>query len=326
MREEYSLTPEEVAGILKIAKNTVYELIKRGDLVAYRVGRKIRVDPRDVEVYKNQGKKLERPHSSSLPSYEPSNEPHCLQTKVPLKKELVPYHQGLVICGQDILLDILALHIEQHPHGVRTFRSYVGSFDGLIAVYQGKAHMTAIHLWDEDTGTYNIPYVRRLIPGIPMVVIHLACRMQGFYVAKGNPRKIMNWNDLTHPGLRFINREKGCGTRVLLDERLRKLGVDRRLISGYEREEFSHLAVASAVGRGETDVALGNQKASFQVRNIDFVPLQKERYELAIKKEYLEKPPFHAVLEIIQSREFKTELEGLGDYDLAETGRIIAET
>jgi len=322
MREESSLTPEEVAGILKIAKNTVYELIKRGDLAAYRIGRKIRIDPRDVDAYKNQGKKLERPPSDILTSSE-SNPP---QIKVPIKKELAPYHQGLIICGQDILLDILALHIEQHPHGTRTFRSHVGSFDGLADVYRGKAHMTAIHLWDEDTGTYNIPYVRRLLPGIPMIIIHLACRMQGFYVAKGNPRKIMNWNDLTQPGLRFINREKGCGTRVLLDERLHKLGVDRSLISGYEREAFSHLAVASAVGRGEADVGLGNQKASYQVRNIDFVPLQKERYELAIKKEYLETPPFQAVLEILQSSEFKKGLEGLGDYDLTETGRIIAET
>lgn len=321
MKEGASLTPEDVAGILKIAKNTVYELIKRGELPAYRVGRKIRVDLRDVEAYKNQGKKLERPHLSTLPSYEP----HPLQMKVPVKKELAPYYQGLVICGQDILLDILALHIEQHPHGVRTFRSYVGSFDGLTAVYQGKAHMTAIHLWDEDTGIYNIPYVRRLIPGIPVVVVHLACRMQGFYVAKGNPKKIMNWDDLTQPGIRFINREKGCGTRVLLDERLRKLGIDRRLISGYEREEFSHLAVASAVGRGEADVALGNQKASFQVRNIDFVPLQKERYELAIKREDLEKPQLQVVLEILRSKEFRTELEGLGDYDLTELGKIVAE-
>ncbi|MCG9966604.1 helix-turn-helix transcriptional regulator [Pelotomaculum terephthalicicum JT] len=318
MREESSLTPEEVASILKIAKNTVYELIKRGDLAAYRIGRKYRVDIRDVETYKNQGKKMERPYSNTLQL----NESHPLQ----MKAQITPCSQGVVICGQDILLDILALHIEQHPHGTRTFRSYIGSFDGLSAVYQGKAHMTAIHLWDEDTGTYNIPYVRRLLPGIPMIIIHLACRMQGFYVAKENPKKIMDWNDLTQPGLRFINREKGSGTRVLLDERLHKLGVDRRLISGYEREEFSHLAVASTVGRGEADVALGNQKASFQVRNIDFVPLQKERYELAIKKEYLEKPLFQAVLEILQSSEFKTEIGGLGDYDLTETGRIIAET
>lgn len=321
MKEESSLTPEEVAGILKIAKNTVYELIKRGDLAAYRIGRKLRVDQRDVEAYKNQGKKLERHSSSTLTS----NEPNSFQTKMPVEQDLAPYYHGLVLCGKDILLDILALHIERHPHGIRTFRSHVGSFDGLTAIYHGMAQMTAIHLWDEDTGTYNIPYVRRLLPGIPMVIIHLACRTQGFYVAKGNPRGIMNWNDLTQPGLRFINREKGSGTRVLLDEQLHKLGVDRRLISGYEREELSHLAVASAVNRGEADVALGNQKASFQVRNIDFVPLQKERYELAIKKECMETPLFQAVLEIIQSSEFKAELEGLGDYDLTETGRIIAE-
>ncbi|OPY58551.1 MAG: PBP superfamily domain protein [Pelotomaculum sp. PtaU1.Bin035] len=321
MKEVASLTPEDVAGILKIAKNTVYELIKRGDLEAYRVGRKIRVDPRDVDAYKNQRKKSGRPRSSTLSS----NEPHPLQMKMPVKKDTANYYQDLVICGQDIILDILALHIERHPYRIGTFRSYVGSFDGLMAVYHGKAHIAAIHLWDEDTGIYNIPYVRRLLPGIPAAVIHLACRTQGFYVAGGNPKKIIHWDDLTRPGIRFINREKGCGTRVLLDERLRKLSVDRRLIAGYEREEFSHLSIASAVARGEADAGLGNQKASFQVRNIDFVPLQKERYELVIKRDDLEKPQFQAVLEVLESKEFRAELEGLGDYDLTELGKIVAE-
>jgi len=320
MQEEISLTPEEVARILKIARNTVYELIKRGELPAYRVGRKFRVDLKDVETYKKQGKKTEF-------APEPAPSP-CrtlpLQAKVPLMEELHP-SQGLVICGQDVLLDILTRHLEKHPDGVRAFRHHVGSFTGLLSIYQERAHMAAVHLWDGDSGIYNIPYVRRLLPGVPAVIVHLACRMQGFYVAGGNPKEIKDWRDLTRPDVRFINREKGCGTRVLLDEKLRLLGIDRRLINGYDKEEFSHLAVASAVARGEADAGLGSEKASMQVRGIDFIPLHKERYELVIKKEDFEKPRFQTVIEIIRSGEFKAELRGLGDYDLTETGKIVAE-
>lgn len=319
MNEDSSLTPEEVASTLKIAKNTVYELIKRGELAAYRVGRKIRVDQKDVEAYKKQGKKLE-----SLATA-PAVAAHTLLTTAPDIEEPASNLQKLVICGQDVLLDILVRHLERHPNGVSALRNQVGSFNGLLALYQGKVHMTAVHLWAGEKDLYNIPYVRRLLPGIPTLIVHLACRMQGFYVAKGNPKEIKSWQDLTRSGIRFINREKGCGTRVLLNEKFRLLGLDSRQVNGYEKEELSHLAVASAVARGEADVGLGIEKVSLQTRGIDFIPLQKERYELVMKKEDLDKPPFQAVLEIIQSQEFKNELLGLGDYDLTETGRIIAE-
>ncbi|MEN6326302.1 MAG: helix-turn-helix transcriptional regulator [Syntrophomonas sp.] len=315
MQEDISLTPEEVAGILKIAKNTVYELIKRGELPAYRVGRKIRIDMKDVEAYKKQGKRFEFEDSSvSLGSF--SLQPKSQTTE----QEYLP-PRSMVICGLDVILDVLARYLEYQSNGIRSFRQQIGSFSGLSALYQGRADLVGIHLWDGDTGVYNIPYVRRLLPGIATVIIHLAVRSQGFYVVEGNPLKIHTWQDLIRPDIRFINREKGCGTRVLLDEQLRRLEIDRRLINGYEREESSHLAVASVVARGEADVALGIQKASMQVRGIDFVPLQKESYELVLRKEDLEKSEFQMVLKVIQSPAFKLELQGLGDYDLAETGK-----
>lgn len=318
MKEDISLTPEEVASTLKIAKNTVYELIKRGELTAYRVGRKLRVDQKDVEAYKKQGKKLETTAA-------PPPATHAFQTAAPNIEEQASHLQRMVICGQDVILDILARHLELHPNGVSALRRQVGSFNGLLALYQGQVHMTAVHLWAGERDLYNIPYVRRLLPGIPTLIVHLACRMQGFYVAKGNPKGLKIWQDLTRPGVRFVNREKGSGTRVLLNEQFRLLGLDSRQINGYEKEELSHLAVASSVARGEADVGVGIEKVSMQVRGIDFIPLQKERYELVMKKEDADKPQFQAVLEILQSQEYKKELLGLGDYDLTETGRIIAE-
>ncbi|MGI6487900.1 MAG: helix-turn-helix transcriptional regulator [Syntrophomonadaceae bacterium] len=321
MKENVALTPREVANILKIAKNTVYELIKRGELPAYRVGRNFRIDLKDVEAYKRQGKKVEvlaAASASSTPAV-------SLPTGALALAESVSVSQGMVICGQDPMLDILARHLERQAPEYRAFRYNVGSFSGLAALYQGRAHLSAIHLWDGDTEVYNIPYVRRLLPGIPTIIVHLACRMSGFYVAEGNPKKIRDWSDLTRPDVSFVNREKGCGIRVLLDEKLRKLGIEQRKIRGYEREELSHLAVASAVARGDANVGLGNEKTSLQVRNIDFIPLQKERYELVIKKEDVNQPGIQTVLEIIRSPEFKDELLGLGDYDLTETGTVVAE-
>jgi len=318
--EATSLTPQEVADILKITKNTVYELIKRGELPAYRVGRKIRVDQQDVEAYKKHGKRFELADQDTSFFRTQAIKPQNYHSE-----ETAAYHQGLVICGQDVLLDILTRHLERHQNGIHAFRLYVGSFTGLLALYQDKAHMAAVHLWDGDTGIYNIPFVRRLLPGVPAIIVHLASRMQGFYLAAGNPKNIKEWKDLTRSDVRLINREKGCGTRVLLDEKLRCLGMDRRLIKGYEKEELSHLGVASAVARGEADVGLGNEKVGLQVRGVDFLPLHKERYELVIKKEDLNNPHTRAVIDILQSDEFQREVQGLGDYDLTETGIIVAE-
>ncbi|MDP4181085.1 MAG: helix-turn-helix transcriptional regulator [Bacillota bacterium] len=313
MDDNSALTPQEVAEILKIAKNTVYELVKRGELNSYRVGKKVRVDMKDVYEYKNKTKNIKNAHTTKTQT-----------TNSILGEEPLRYN-SFVICGQDILLDILSRHLQLHPNGVPALRSYVGSYNGLYALYQGNVQMATAHLWDGDTGLYNIPFVRRMLPGIPAVIIHLACRLQGFYVANGNPKEIKGWEDLRRKDITIINREKGSGTRVLLDEQLRKLGIASRNIKGYDRESTSHLAIASTVARGGADIGIGNEKSGLQVKGIDFIPLQTERYELIIKKEDMEKAPFEAVIEILRSQEFKMELEGIGGYDLSELGKVVAE-
>lgn len=319
-KESNPLTPAEIAEILKISKYTVYEMVKRGELPAYRVGKKIRVDSHDLQEYINKGKGNEPAPDEQL----------VLSPASPLESPLLSVETtakvpGLVICGQDICLDILGRHLEHHPAGVRAYRQNLGSFAGLLALYQDRADLVAIHLWDSDSNSYNIPYVRRLLPGIPAVVIHLGCRMQGFYVARGNPKNIKQWEDLVQPGIRFVNREAGSGTRVLIDEQFRVLGINHQMVKGYENLEFSSLAVASAVSRGIVDVGVGSVKASLQVRDIDFIPLRRERYELVIKKEDINRAPFQVILEILSSPAFQAELQGLGDYDLSETGKIVAE-
>ena len=319
MDKNTALTPLEVAEILKISKNTVYELIKRGELNGYRVGNKVRVDLNDVEIYKNNTKSIKSKETSTS-SNTPINNTFSSETFN------MALNNGFVICGQDIILDILSRYLERHPEGIQALRSYVGSYDGLYSLYHNKIQIATAHLWDSETNEYNIPYVKKLLPGIPTVIINLASRYQGFYVPKGNPKNIKDWNDLSRADLTFANREKGSGSRILLDEHLKVLKINSLNISGYNRELSSHLAVASTVARGEADFGLGNEKFALQVNNIDFIPLQKERYDLVMKKEDFNKPPFKAIIEILNSEEFKLELAGIGGYDLSELGHIIYET
>lgn len=306
MNEDLALTPLEVAEILKITKNTVYELIKRGELKAYKVGNKLRIDAKDVEEYKNSTK---------------SGKGHNLQTEQ--KQEA--YRGGFIISGQDLMLDIMVRHLES-KFNFHALRSYEGSYNGIFQLYQGKVQVATAHLWDGDTGVYNIPYVKRMLPGIPAVIVHLAKRMQGFYVAKGNPKDIKGFEDLKRQDITIINREKGSGTRVLLDEQLRKLGIAGAKLKGYEKECSSHLGIASAVSRGEADIGMGNEKSGLQVKDIEFIPLQQENYDLIMKKEDFHKSYYQAVINIINSEDFKRELEGIGGYDLKEMGKIAAET
>lgn len=320
MEKDSSLTPIEVAEMLKITKNTVYELVKRGELNSYRIGNKVRIEMKDIEDYKNKSKKLQKNKQSNVESIN-LNTP-----AIPYQLEEIHKGNGFVICGQDIMLDILLRYLQYHAKGIQALRSYAGSYNGLYALYNGHVQIATTHLWDGETEQYNIPYVKRMLPGIPAIIVHLANRMQGIYVPKGNPKGIKGWEDLRLPEITIINREKGSGTRVLLDEHLKKLGISANSISGYEKECSSHLAVASTVARGEADFAIGNEKASQQVKGIDFIPLQTESYDLVIKKEDIDKPHYQTVLKILRSDEFRLELEGIGGYDLKDLGKIIAET
>ncbi|MDR3599822.1 MAG: helix-turn-helix transcriptional regulator [Desulfosporosinus sp.] len=311
MSEDVSYTPEEVAKILNISKYTVYELIKRDELAAYHIGRKVRVDGADIEAFKRNSKNVTTFATPPLQPASPS--PHS------------PSDEGLIICGQDMTLDILTRHLERKFPHVRFLRQNIGSIDGLMALYRGMANVVTAHLWDSDTNEYNTPYVRRMLPGHRAVLINMVFRVEGFYVAKGNPKKILTWADLARPDLRFVNRERGSGARVLLDEHLRIQGIVHQSVNGYSNEEMSHIAVASKIARGEADVGLGIEKAAQQVNNIDFVPLQIERYDLVVRKEDIDKPYFQALLSILKSQAFRNEVIGIGSYDVTSMGEIMAE-
>ncbi|MBP2643789.1 MAG: superfamily domain protein [Firmicutes bacterium] len=303
-------TPEEVAKVLKISRFTVYELIKRGELPSYRIGRSMRIEAADLEKYIQQAKQGDFSAQPLPPA--------------PIEKTTAPL-SGLILCGQDVILDVLASHLETQLHSNRVLRRYIGSIGGLIALYNEAVNIATAHLWDGDSDEYNIPYVRRYLPGRKALVINLVYRMEGFYVAPGNPKGITDWADLTRPDVRFVNREPGAGARVLLDEKLRQLDIDSNQISGYNRKEMSHLAVASCVARGDADVGIGTEKAAMQVQQVEFIPLQKERYDFIMLRQDIDKPEFRTLMSILRSNDFRREVDGMGGYDTSRMGEIVAE-
>jgi putative molybdopterin biosynthesis protein len=310
------LTAEDVARQLRIKKYTVYELIKRGELPSSRVGKQVRVSQGDIEKYLAAGRsgrgKAERFREETPDDADDAHE------RGPGETEAAPARQ-VIISGQDRCLDLLLARIGSETEGA-VLRSYTGCYNSLIALYFGKISMAAAHLWDAETGAYNYPFIRRLLPGLPVGVLRLAGRVQGFYVKAGNPLGIGSWGDLTRPGLTMVNREQGCGTRILLDQKLAGLGIDGKSIRGYNRESASHLACAGIVARGGADLACGCEAAAADLAGVDFIPLQLEWYDLVFRLADRHTPAVRAVLTYVGSGEFRRDLEIMGGYDLSQTG------
>ena len=179
--------------------------------------------------------------------------------------------------------------------------------------------MAGIHLLDEETGEYNYPYVKHTLKNIEVAVVHLADRVQGLMVVKGNPKHILGLEDLKRPEIIYVNRQKGSGTRVWLDYKLRELGIVPDSIQGYNREMDTHLAVGMSIVKGEADVGLGIQAAANSC-NLDFIPVTKERFDLIIPAHNYHSRLFAPLLKIIQSEEFKKVVNEMGGYDTAQTG------
>lgn len=231
----------------------------------------------------------------------------------------------LVAMGShDLTLDLLAYRVAAGFPGTHVSTTNLGSLGGLMALHRGAAHLAGCHLIDPETGEYNVPYVRRLLPGQKVVLVNLAYRQQGLITAPGNPKQIDGLSALLRPGISFINRERGSGTRVLLDLKLREQGLDSRRIDGYDREEYTHVGVAAAIRDGRADVGLGILAAA-RANGLDFFPLARERYDLVMPRAHYESELMSPLLETLRSDSFKAEVMSLGGYDTVETGQVVAE-
>lgn len=230
----------------------------------------------------------------------------------------------VAIGSHDLTLDLLSSELSKRHRGLTLSSSNVGSLGGLIALQRGEAHLSGSHLLDEESGEYNVTYVRRYLAGRPILLVNLAYREQGLIVPRGNPKRIGGLEDLLRPDVQFVNRQKGAGTRVLLDYRLKQMGVDPLQINGYTREEFTHLMVAASVAGGTADTGLGILAAARALR-LDFVPLLKERYDLVVPREHYESELLRPLLEIVRGPDFRRQVEALGGYDTSQMGEVVGE-
>ena len=312
MASNKSLSTQEVAEILHVSKSTIYELIRRGEINSYKVGRKVRFTQDDVDAYIARSR-----HEQSVQPVR----------RVELGSELLhPIVKGerpFVISGQDVVLDILSNFL--HQNGLTTDRCYLSSFEGLLALYEKKVDAAACHLYAVDEKSFNVPYVKRLMPGVKAVLINVSYRKQGFYVAAGNPKEIRGWRDLARRDISILNRRPGSSARILLDGQLHRMDLDPRQIKGYEREMKSHLTMAAAIADGEADLAIGTERISRQIEGLDFIPLLEERYDLIMRRETMETPAAEVILKILRSAAFKKEIRHFTGNDYRDMGKIISE-
>jgi len=244
--------------------------------------------------------------------------------RVELLSSLEQIEDAIVVIGShDLALDVLANRLHQQYPERTLSSSNVGSLGGLVALSRGEAHLAGSHLLDEETGEYNVSYVKRILDGKEVVILHLVYREQGLMVARGNPKGLQGLADLVRPDVSFINRQRGAGTRVLLDFKAKEIGLDPTRINGYDRTAFTHLAVAVAVAGGAADAGLGILAAA-RALDLDFVPVLKERYDLIIPRVHYESRLLEPMLAILQDASFKAEIERMGGYDVSQMGRVIA--
>ena len=238
-----------------------------------------------------------------------------------LKSPAVLSRSLVVIGSHDPLLDEVADLLRIADPALNMSSSHVGSMGGIMAVKRGEAHAAGVHLLDEESGGYNTAFIKRYFPQGGVRLVECVGRTQGLMLAPGNPRRIREIRDLTAPGLRYVNRQKGSGTRILIDYLRKKEGIDTADIYGYDREEFTHTSVAVQIASGTADAGMGIYSAS-KLYGLDFLPICTEQYDLLIPDAAWDTPPVQRLLAVLRGPEFRARLEGLGGYQLDRPGRV----
>lgn len=226
-----------------------------------------------------------------------------------------------IIGSHDLSLDVLRDMVKTREPAMDLVSAHVGSLSGIIAMQKGIVDLATTHILDEQEKIYNIPVLKKYLPGRKFVLIHVAKRIQGLLTAQGNPKNIKGLEDLPRKDVRFVNRQYGSGTRILLDMMLKEHAIDRKSIQGYDREESTHAATAILVKEGIADVGLAIYPVS-RIFSLDFIPLMEEEYDVVVTKEFSQDPRFSLLMELLTSLEFAARLDDLGGYNTKDSGKI----
>ena len=244
--------------------------------------------------------------------------------KVPIKliNSVCEIKNTLVLIGShDPVLDIAGDLMKSKDSNFSLSSAHVGSMGGIIALKSGECHLATSHLLDENTGEYNISFIKKYLEFKSHVLIKFVKRVQGILTRKDFHFPVKSVKDIRDLKLTFVNRQKGSGTRVLFDYLLKINSIDKKDIKGYEREEFTHLLVAEAVKNGDVDCGIAVYSAA-KMMNLNFMRLYDEEYDIILPKKYLELDSFKEFFNVITSDEFKKKLDELGGYDYSEIGTI----
>jgi putative molybdopterin biosynthesis protein len=297
-------TPDEVAQIFQISKHTVYELIKRGELNAFKIGNKMRIEHAELERFKTEQK---APAQRQMA--EASKEwGHSTPLRLAGSHDLLVEHLIKIAASGDKPIPI-------HP-------TYIGSLEGLMMLYRNQCDIAAVHLLDPASQQYNLPFIHQLFVHERISLVRFASREQGLIVQKGNPKNLFGIEDISGGQLRFVNRQKGSGTRFLLDSLLAKEGISPLSINGYENVEWNHLSTAAHVSRGNADVTFGIKSAADQL-GLDFIPVAKEQFDFVFKWTEENEEVLTRFLGLLKNESVKRELCHLTGYDLEELGSVL---
>ncbi len=240
-----------------------------------------------------------------------------------LLRRLPEIERTIVAIGShDLVIDLAATALRSDDPTLTLVSTNVGSLGGLVALRDGLCHLAGSHLLHPETGEYTLPYLDEMMGDRDLAVVRLVHRDQGLLVQPGNPRGITGLADLAGADLSYVNRQRGAGTRMLLDQELRRLGLDAANISGYAREEPTHLAVAAAISAGRADCGLGIMAAA-RAFDLDFIPVAREPYDLVVEAASLDDPLLTPLWKLLDSPDFRASIEALGGYSTEETGRRV---
>jgi putative molybdopterin biosynthesis protein len=246
------------------------------------------------------------------------------QVKVRLNRSREEIEKTIFATGShDLTLDLIAQFLASK--GLRLVSTNVGSIAGLVSIQRGETHLAGSHLLDPETGEYNLTYIQQYLPSVPVRVISLVKREQGLMVLQGNPKGINSLLDLIRDDIVYINRQRGSGTRVLLDYHLKKLKVDGIQIRGYDQEEYTHLGVAAAIASGRCDCGMGIQAATVGF-GLDFIPMYQERYDLVIPLEFADTELLTPLYEVLKDKNFQRIVADMPGYNIETMGKVVAES